>query len=72
MVENGFPTPLESFPGCGYIDKAARRYSAKQPDDESMRICANCSKEYYVSEAGFPVEENKCSYHWGKLRRYRG
>lgn len=70
-VSNGYPIQIASHQNCGYIEKSARRASVAQPKDSSMRICVHCSKNYFVDESGFPLEENDCYYHWGKLRKVR-
>uniref|UniRef100_A0A905QX24 Exonuclease domain-containing protein n=1 Tax=Rhodnius prolixus TaxID=13249 RepID=A0A905QX24_RHOPR len=70
-TENGFPMPHPTRKGCAYIQKTARRATVKQPDDPNQRICANCSNQYFVDDSGFPVTENDCFYHWGRLYKFR-
>lgn len=64
--------PHPTRKGCAYIQKTARRATVKQPDDPNQRICANCSNQYFVDDSGFPVTENDCFYHWGRLYKFRG
>lgn len=71
FTSHGFPIEIKSKSGMGYIEKSARRYDVKQPDDPNLRICANCSNNYYVDDKGFPVKEYDCFYHWGRLARTR-
>lgn len=71
FISHGFPIEIDSKSGMGYIEKSARRYDVKQPDDPNLRICANCSNNYYVDDKGFPVKEYDCFYHWGRLARTR-
>ncbi|XP_066902290.1 RNA exonuclease 1 homolog [Halyomorpha halys] len=71
FTSHGFPIEIKSKSGIGYIEKSARRYDVKQPDDPNSRICANCSNNYYVDDKGFPVKEYDCFYHWGRLARTR-
>ncbi|XP_076393267.1 uncharacterized protein LOC100879718 isoform X2 [Megachile rotundata] len=51
--------------------ESSRRYSTPEPYElvVAERRCARCYKSFYVNrESGEYLHEERCVYHWGKLR----
>ncbi|XP_066500939.1 RNA exonuclease 1 homolog isoform X2 [Hoplias malabaricus] len=43
----------------------------KRNNDPFSKVCCRCGAEYKINSLGNCVRKEECSFHWGRLRRYR-
>ncbi|EPQ12730.1 RNA exonuclease 1 like protein [Myotis brandtii] len=64
LKENGYPFPHPRRPGGAVLFTAQE----KPPQDASCRLCCRCGTQYLVAPSGRCEHQEKCHYHWGRLR----
>ncbi|GLH06746.1 RNA exonuclease 1-like protein [Gryllus bimaculatus] len=65
LKQNGFPMSHDEEKGVAVIHNFYKKPFV--PKTPSQRMCARCSKIYYVNQQGRAVKEELCVYHWGRL-----
>lgn len=68
LQEHGYPRMNPEAPGKAMLFNLPEK---KAVTDPFTKICCRCGTEYKVNVNGSCIRKEECSFHWGRLRRYK-